>query len=182
MEGGQTVHKFHIGVTGCVDDPLVNLIGRHQANAFCPGFFGFAHRDPDIGVEEIDVVYAFLNILCERNACASHAGNFTAFGNQCLVRPEGFRCDQTDIHPHFRCAYHQGITHVIAGVTEISETQLRQGFTRGVFQHGHQIREDLGGVKFICQSIPDRNSGKLPQFLHNVLAVSAIFNAVVHAA
>ena len=124
MEGGQAVHEFHIGIAGRIDDLLVNLIRRHQADAFCPRLFGFPHRNPDIGVEKVHVVNTFLNILCERNARARHAGDFTAFGNQRLVRPEGFRCDQTNIHPHFRRADHQRIAHVIAGVTEVSEAQF----------------------------------------------------------
>ncbi|CNU19215.1 Uncharacterised protein [Salmonella enterica subsp. enterica serovar Bovismorbificans] len=63
MEGGQAVHKLHIRITGSVYHLLVDLIWRHQTDALRPGFFGFSHRDPDVGIEEIHTVNAIFNAL-----------------------------------------------------------------------------------------------------------------------
>ncbi|CNU19194.1 Uncharacterised protein [Salmonella enterica subsp. enterica serovar Bovismorbificans] len=49
-----------------------------------------------------------------------------------------------------------------------------------MFQHGHQIGQDLCGVKFIGQAVPDGNARVFPQLFHNVLTKSAIFDAVIH--
>ncbi len=70
MKRGQAVHKFDVRVAGRFHHRLIDLIGFHQRDAFSPGLFRLAHRHPDIGVEEIDTVHAFIHMLGEHDARA----------------------------------------------------------------------------------------------------------------
>ena len=51
-----------------------------------------------------------------------------------------------------------------------------------MFQHGHQVSEDLRRVKFIGQAVPHRYARVLPQFFNDLLTKTAILNAVIHPA
>jgi hypothetical protein len=102
--------------------------------------------------------------------------------NQPGFRPEGFRRDEADIHPHLGRADHQRVAHVVARVAEIGKAQLRQGFARRVLQHGHQVGEDLRWVELVGQAVPHRHARVLAQLFDDGLAVAAVFDAVIHAA
>ena len=47
---------------------------------------------------------------------------------------------------------------------------------------GEEIRQDLGRMEFVGQAVPHRNAGVMGQFLHDLLAESAVLDAVKHTA
>jgi hypothetical protein len=51
-----------------------------------------------------------------------------------------------------------------------------------MFQHGHQICEDLGWVKFVGQTVPHRYARVFAQLLNDGLTVTTVFDAVIHTA
>ncbi|CAH0306401.1 hypothetical protein SRABI106_03911 [Rahnella aquatilis] len=120
-------------------------------------------------------------MLCQQDPCAGSAGDIAAGRDQCLFRPEGFWRDQTDIHSHFCCPDHQGITHIVSGIAQISEADLTEFFTRRVFKHGHQVGKDLGRMKLVGQPVPHRYAGEFRQFFHRLLCKTPVFDAVIHS-
>ncbi|MNV85698.1 hypothetical protein D3C71_1796700 [compost metagenome] len=125
---------------------------------------------------------AFIHVVSQSDARPGLFGNGAALFNQPGFWPEGFRGHQADIHAHFRRADHQGVAHVVSRVAQIGEAQLRQGFARRVLEHGHQVGEDLRWMEFVGQAVPDRHARILTQLFDDLLAVTAILDAVVHAA
>ena len=182
VERRQAVHKLDVRVACGLHHVRVDLIRLHQADALGPGFLRLAHGDPHVGVEEIGPPHAFFHVVGEGDARARLFRDGAALLNQPGFRPEGFRRDEADIHPHLGRADHQRVAHVVARVAEIGKAQLRQGFARRVLQHGHQVGEDLRGVELVGQAVPHRHARVLAQLLNDGLAVAAILNAVVHAA
>ncbi len=51
---GQTVHELHVGIAGSFHEFLVDLIWKKRSDTFVPNFFGLAHRDPNICMDEIN--------------------------------------------------------------------------------------------------------------------------------
>ena len=182
VERRQAVHKLDVRVAGGLHHLRVDLIRLHQADALGPGFLRLAHGDPHVGVEEIGPLHAFFHVVGEGDARARLFRNGAALLNQARLRPEGFRRNEADIHPHLGRTDHQGVAHVVARVAEIGKAQLRQGFARGVLQHGHQIGENLGRVELVGQAVPYRHARVLAQLFDDGLPVAAVFDAVVHAA
>ena len=50
------------------------------------------------------------------------------------------------------------------------------------FPHRHQIGKDLGGVKFVRQSVVDGNAGPLGKLFDDLLAKAAILDGVIDPA
>ena len=147
-----------------------------------PSFLRFTHGDPDVGVEEVGTQHTLFHVFGQVDARTGLFGDEAAGGNQLLFRPEGFRRHQTDVHAHLGGTHHQGVAHVVAGVTQVGELDLIQTFALAVLQHGHEVRQDLGRVEFVGQAVPDRHTGVGPQLFDDLLAVAAVFDAVIHAA
>ena len=61
------------------------------------------------------------------------------------------------------------------------QSSAQAGFCTGVFQHGHQIGENLRWVELVGQAVPHRHPAYSPSS-STMAAVAAIFDAVIHAA
>ena len=48
--------------------------------------------------------------------------------------------------------------------------------------HGHQVGTHLCRMEFVSQAVENGHAGIFSQFLYNLLAVTAIFDRIVHAA
>src|SRR5690606_8270000 len=152
-----------------------------QFHPLIPGFFCFTHGYPNVGVEEIGAQHTLFHIFGQGDASAGFFGDQAALGNQILFRPEGFRSDQANIHTHLGGTDHQGVAHVVAGITQVGELDLIQTFALAVLQHGHEVSQDLGRVEFVGQAVPDRHTGMGAQLFHDLLTVATVFDAVIHA-
>ena len=58
MERRQAVHELHVRVAGRAEQVRVDLVGQQQLDALVPDLLGLAHRDPHVGVDEVDAGHA----------------------------------------------------------------------------------------------------------------------------
>ncbi len=83
------------------------------------------------------------------------------------------------MHPQFGADHHQGITHIVAGVSHVG--QLYAFNPAQLFSDCEHVRQHLGGMKLISQPVPYRNAGILCQFLHNTLLKAPVLDSLVNA-
>ena len=83
------------------------------------------------------------------------------------------------MHSHFGACHHQGIPHIIAGISHICEPDILQ--IAEMLPYGQQICQHLGGMELICEPVPNRHPRVFCKLLHNILPVSPIFNSLKHA-
>ena len=84
------------------------------------------------------------------------------------------------MHAHLRAADHEGVAHVVAGVAHVDELFALE--RAEVLLNGQEVREDLRGVEFVRQAVPDGHARIFCQLLDDRLAVAAVLDAVVHPA
>ena len=84
------------------------------------------------------------------------------------------------MHAHLRAADHEGVAHVVAGVAHVDELFALE--RAEVLLNGQEVREDLRGMEFVRQAVPDGHARVFGQLLNDRLAVAAVLNAVVHPA
>mgnify|MGYP005766885567 CR=1 FL=1 len=82
------------------------------------------------------------------------------------------------MHPQLGAPDHQGITHIVAGVAHINQTDIFQ--MPEMFTDRQHIGQNLGGMVLVCQPVPHGNARIFCQFLHDLLPVSAVLNTVKH--
>ena len=87
VQRGQAVHKFRVRVVGCSHEAARHLVGKHQLDAFAPEVGGFAHRDPDIGVQEVASSNRCFDILCQGDTRSGLPGDGARQGNAHLPWP-----------------------------------------------------------------------------------------------
>ena len=85
-----------------------------------------------------------------------------------------------EVQAHFRAGDHKGIAHVVAGVSHIGKANSLE--MAEFLLNGQQVRQHLGGMELVGQTVPDGDSGIFSQLLHRLLLEAAVLNAVKHAA
>src|SRR5690606_12949619 len=126
VEGRQAVHELGVGVVGGRHDLRGHAIGSEQLDALFPHRVRLAHGDPDVGIDEVAVPRRLLRIFRERDPGAGLLGNLPALLDQLLLGPAGPRGAQADIHPDERRSGQEGIAHVVAGIAQKAELDLRE--------------------------------------------------------
>ena len=155
-------------------------VGRQIMDALCPDGIGLTHGYPDIRIQDIRAADSLPGIFDEGEFRPGLPGDFHAFLPQGGVRMVFGRRAGDETHAHLRAAHHQGIAHVVPGVPQIN--QLPSPQRAEMLPDGQEIRQDLGGMKLIGQTVPDRDAGITGQILDDLLAVAPVFNAVKHPA
>ena len=84
------------------------------------------------------------------------------------------------MHAELGAADHQGVCHIVAAVAEEHELAALQAAE--VLADRQHIRQDLRGMEFVRQAVPDGDAGVFCQLLHDALAEAAVFDAVIQAA
>ena len=98
--------------------------------------------------------------------------------HQRVVRKIGLRRAGDETHPHFRAPDHEGVPHVVPRVAHIHQFLA---FERPeMLSDRQEIGENLRGVVFVGQPVPNGNARVLCQRFHDLLPVAAIFDAVEH--
>ena len=82
------------------------------------------------------------------------------------------------MHTQLRTDYHQGIPHVVAGISHISK--LNAFDSSQLFLDRKNICQHLCGVELIGKSVPHRNPCIFCKLLHDFLAVTTILNTFIH--
>mgnify|MGYP003299148054 CR=1 FL=1 len=111
---------------------------------------------------------------------AGLGGNGLALVDQVSIGEILLRCAGHEVHAHLGAAHHEGIAHVIPGITHVH--QLSAGEAAEMLPDGQEVGQDLGGVELVGQAVPDADAGILCQCLHDLLTKAAVLNAVIHPA
>ena len=175
------MHEFDLRVAGGGHQVGGNAVAAQQVDAFLPDFFGLAHADPYVCVDEVCAAHGFLRVFRQQQARAAFFGQAVCLRDDVFRRPQGFGCADARIHTQQRADQQQGIAHVVARVADIGVGGLLQGFA-AVFAHGKEVGQDLGGVEFVGQAVEYRHAGVTRQFFHDFLSVAPVFDAVEHSA
>ena len=82
------------------------------------------------------------------------------------------------MHAQLCAGYHQGISHVISGITHIYE--LNAGNFSKMLFYCKKIRYHLCGMGFVRKPVPYRHARILCKILNYLLSVAAILDTVIH--
>ena len=174
------MHEFALGVTGLFHQGAVDLVGHQHLDALFPNAVGFAHRHPDVGVDEVEALHALLDVVGDGELGAGLFGDFLALLDELLGGLKFLGGDDADVHTHLHAADHQAVTHVVAGIANVSELHLVEGLV-GVLLDGEEVGKDLGGVSLSGQTVPHGDAGILGQLLDGGLVEATVLDAVEHA-
>jgi hypothetical protein len=152
------MHELDAGIAGRLDEFHVDLVGQQFLDAFGPCFDRLAHGDPDVGVDEVDSLDSLFRILGQRDASPALLSESLATGDVRVVRPQCLRRANAHVHAQLRTDHQQGVTHVVAGVTEVRVADIVQRLV-AVLPHGQHIGKHLGGMVFGRQPIEHRHTG-----------------------
>ena len=177
MEGGQTVHEDRRRL-GLLHQRAVDLIGQQQLDALRPQLGRLAHRQPDVGVEDVAVLRALGGVGGELEDRAGLAGYLMAFFDQPLGGHEFRRAAGAVVQSQLGADDHERVCNVVARVAE--ESQLAALEVAELLTRGQDVREHLRGMEIVGQAVPDRDAGVLRQILDRGLLEAAVFDAVVH--
>ena len=179
MERRQTVHKHRLA-SRLFHQLLIDLIRGQVLNSLGPDLGGFSHGDPDIGIENVCIQNGLHGVRHPFDCAAALRGQVLAGLCQHRIRKIGLRRAGHEVHSHFGTAHHQGIAHIIAGISQIYQFQSLQ--VAEMLLNGEEVRQNLGGVELIGETIPHGDSRILGQLLYNFLAIAPVLNAVKHPA
>jgi hypothetical protein len=96
----QAMHVFRAQISGLLHHPGVDLIGHQQLDPFSSFFLGLAHREPDIGIDEINALDRVINIFSHSHPCASLRRYGLCFCPNLFARPAGLGRAKPHIHAH----------------------------------------------------------------------------------
>ena len=82
------------------------------------------------------------------------------------------------MHTHLCTGDHQRISHVVTGISEICQLPSLQ--ITEFLTDRQKIRQHLGRMILIGQTVPYRHSCVFRQFFHDLLAEAAVLNTIVH--
>jgi hypothetical protein len=124
VERGQAVHELDVRVARGFHRVRVDLVGPAAARSARPTLLGLAHRDPDVGVDEVDARHA----LARRRPCACIRAPVVsamarAIADDDLVVPQVARCRDAHVHAHEGAGDQQRVGGVVAGVAAGSRTR-----------------------------------------------------------
>ena len=90
------------------------------------------------------------------------------------------RGDDAHIHAHLGTTNHQAVAHVEAGISNVGEGHLVEGFA-GMLLHGEEVGENLRGMALVGQAVPHGDASVFGQFLNSLLLEATVLDAVEHA-
>ena len=67
VERRQAVHELDVGVAGERHRLRVDLVGHEQLDALGPDLVGLAHRDPDVGEQDVAAPHGLGDVLGDRD-------------------------------------------------------------------------------------------------------------------
>ena len=162
-------------------DLSVNLIRRKQADALAPDFRRLAHGDPDVGINDVGVFATFLHAFGQRNGAARFRGDSAACFHQVGGGHLLFRAARHEMQAQLRTDHHQGVCHIVLGIAHEHQLLALDTFGKFLGQREH-VGNHLRGMEFRGQTVPNYHARLFGELFHDILAVTAILNAVEHAA
>ncbi|MNO80738.1 hypothetical protein D3C76_719530 [compost metagenome] len=174
------MHELGARVAGGFHQFGVDLVRQQLLDTLGPGFDRLAHRDPHVGVDEVDAFDRRFRIFGQGDACATFFAVLLAASDQVVERPQGLRCANTHVHTQLGADQQQGVTHVVAGVPQVAVADLVDRLV-GMLTHGQHVGDHLGWVVFIGQAVEHWYAGELGQFFDDFLLEATVFDGIVHA-
>src|SRR5215217_6838889 len=98
VERGQAVHELDVRVASPPHDVEVHLVRLQEIDALLPHARVLAHRDPDVGVEEVCSMNAFVDVSGEREACAGFVSDPARRLDELLARPQLLGSAEPHVH------------------------------------------------------------------------------------
>ena len=120
MKCRKAVHK-DCRILGIVHRFLIYLIWRQGFDTLFPYFIRFSHGNPDIGIQNIGIFCAFFHTLGQCNRTAGCLGVFLALCYELRIWEIFFWRTCRKMHSHFRTGDHQGISHIVAGISHVNK-------------------------------------------------------------
>ena len=179
MERRQAVHEH--GVRLCHGHLFrVHLILFQKPDALCPHAVGLAHRDPDVGIQNVCALRALFNGFRERHGAAALGRVLLRELNQLFRREQLLWRAGREVKAHLRAGDHEGVSHIVARVAEIGKFKPLERAL--LLFDGEKVGKHLRRVELVGQTVPHRNARILGQLLDDFLAEAAVLNAVIHPA
>jgi len=121
VESGQAVQKLRRRVPGPFHHRAIDLVRPHQVDPPFPLALRVAHRQPHIGVNEVDARNSLADVVGQRNPRTAVFRDPAGIVHHILLRPGVLRSQQADIHAHLRGPDQQRIPHVATGIADKTE-------------------------------------------------------------
>ena len=156
------------------------FIWRKIFDSLRPYFVRLTHGYPYICTDDICIFCSLHHIFRQSDGGTGCFCILLTLSYQFFIREILFRCTCHKIHAHLRAGNHVRISHIISCITHIDQFDAFE--SSEVFLNGQHIRQHLGRMIFVGQTVPYRNSCIFRQFFHDFLPKATIFNSFVHAA
>ncbi len=158
VQGGQAVHELDLRVARCRHDIGVHLVGKELVDALAPFLGRLAHRQPDVGVEEVGVRP---RASCTSSVTVTRAPEPTASRSAHAVHlgrgPERLRGGEADVDAEQGAGDEQRVGGVVAGIAEVAVGDLVERAGR-VVAHGQHVGQHLGRMPLVGEPVPDRHA------------------------
>ena len=174
------MHELALRVACHLHSFLVNLVRLQQADTFFPNFYWFAHRYPNVGIEEVATLNALCNVVGNSYLSAGFLCNLLAGVDKFLARLQFLRSNDTYIHTHLCTTNHQRVTHVETSIAEVCKSNLVERLVN-VFAHSEEVGKYLCRVEFVGQTVPYWYTSVLSKFFNSFLLETTVFDTIIHS-
>src|SRR6516225_7945585 len=118
VEGGQAVHEFDRRVAAGFHQGGVDLVGGEHSDPVGPDVFGFAHRHPHVGVDEVGAVHGAGGVVGDGDPRAGAVGDVGGQVGDVLGRVQLLGAGEPHVAAHQRAHDQQGAAHVEPAVPD----------------------------------------------------------------
>ena len=161
-KAGRQCMNLTVGFPVLSSSAGVDLVRREQPDPLGPDVLGLAHRDPDVGVDEVDAGDGVRGVVGDRDAGAGAAGDVLGDLDDVLGRVQLGRPGQPDVAAHQRAHDQQRAAHVEAAVADERVGEPVVGLVAGLV-HGEEVGQHLGGMPLVGQPVVDRHARRAPR-------------------
>ena len=173
------MHKDGVGL-GVGHQLGIDLIGSQELDAISPDGVGLAHGNPDIGVDDVGVGGAFLDVLGQTDGATVLSSDLLGLVNEPLLGEELLGRASGEVQAHLGAGNHQGVAHVVPGIAHVGEVDALE--VAQLLLDGQQVSQHLRGMELIGQAVPNGHAGVVSQGLDGVLCEAAVLDAIIHPA
>ena len=159
----------------------VDLVVLEQRDALVPDLPGLPHRDPHVGVDEVDALDARGRVGRDGDAGAGPAGDVLRDGHDILRRRQLRGPHHAHVAAHERPHDQQRAAHVEAQVAHEGVRQLPVLLAAGLV-HGEEVGQHLGRMPLVGEPVEDGHAGEGREGLDVRLRLAAVLDAVEEAA
>ena len=132
-------------------------------------------------MDEVDAFDALVYIVGDHDTRTCLRSAFLGHFDHVFVVPVCLRSNHADIAAHDSPQHEQGVAHIVAGIAKESVADLRARFV-GMLDHGQYVRQHLGRVPVVGETVIDRHARIFGELFHLLLSGATEFDRVEHAA